>query len=205
MKQARYRLAHLGALAWGDPIHWANPGFWLVGICCRRMLTKYGTERQQAEFDADAYSADQSGSEISAAALIYFHVADRLPWGNLMNIVEKQIKTQNPDHDVFAEQVRMVRGTSSMDWMEALKRELKTKTLPYDTHPCLKARLKALGVSHKDALNLLLDHSAPRASDLIDDWPKIASDLGKKITARYRVYYFAIQEFKQFLTGKPME
>ena len=56
----------------------------------------------------------------------------------------------------------------------------------FDSHPCLKERLKAIGVSPRKALDMAVPSAEPPARALFANWELVEKLLTEKIIAIYR-------------------
>jgi hypothetical protein len=81
---------------------------------------------------------------------------------------------------------------------------LAQKTEPLDSHPCLKDRLKALGVSPRKALALALDQSRAPASALLPQWDLIERELTERLMTVLRIEHAAKMEMAQIILGGPV-
>lgn len=185
-----------------NPAHWVNPVMWVVGVLHQQACRRWAAHSQACEFAADAYAVEHAGPDVTGAALVYVHVADALPWANLSDLVETFVKTGEPTSRIFAEQAYLARRTGRATWQAACRKELAKRTGPLDAHPCLRARLRAMGISSRKALRLLLDESSPPARTLIDDWDHVEDRLGQKLTLPYRAQFLAKLELGQLWLGK---
>jgi hypothetical protein len=143
-----------------------------------------------------------NGPKEAAASLVLCEVPG-LPWARLMTVVEMCVSTGEPVSRVFAEQVRLTRTASRSEWEDAVRKALKETTGLFDSHPCLKERLKAMGVSAKEALRLALDTASPPARELIDDWDRVEAELSDLLVAPYREYWLLKREVAQIMLGRP--
>ncbi len=192
--------------AWFDehPDSSFNPLIWLVRLYHVLYRLSWAALSRQQEYAADALAAELVGEEILAASLIHLDVTERLPWSRLSSIVEASVEMNQPMREIFAEQVRRARATTFYDWQEALQKELKKKTGRLDSHPALKSRLAALGVSPKKALKLALDQAGEPVRELIPAWEAIEAELTERLIAPYREYYLAKREAAQIMLGRPL-
>jgi hypothetical protein len=99
----------------------------------------------------------------------------------------------------------MVQQTTPSEWEDALRRELKQPPEPFDSHPTLKARLAAIGVSPKKALRLALNQAGPPARDLFEHWETIERTLTERLLIPYREAYLAKREMAQIFLGRPLD
>jgi Zn-dependent protease with chaperone function len=182
-----------------------NPLVWLLRGYHVLFQYEWAAHSRQQEFAADRHEVAHVGKEEAAAALIHVTVTERLPWARLTSIVESCIATNEPLDRVFAEQVRRAESTSQSDWQDALRKELRRQTETFDSHPALKERLAAMGVSPKKALRLALDQSGPRARDLLDNWEAIEKELTERLLIPFREAYLAKREMAQIILGRPLD
>jgi Zn-dependent protease with chaperone function len=182
-----------------------NPLVWLMRLY--HLLYQYvrAAHSREQEFAADHHEVVEAGKKEAAAALILLTVPERLPWARLSSLVEARIATNEPLETAFAEQVRMIQLTTPSEWEEALRKELRQPTEPFDEHPCLKERLAAMGVSPKKALRLALDQTGQPARDLFENWEKIERILTDRLLVPFREAYLAKREIAQIFLGRPLE
>ena len=100
---------------------------------------------------------------------------------------------------IFAEQHRLAKAVTPVEWEEALRKELKERTTLFDSHPCLKERLAALGVSPRKALQAALDQAGPQALALLPQWEKLEKELTCRLMIAYREQHFAKMELWQMI------
>jgi Zn-dependent protease with chaperone function len=186
------------------PLSKLNPIVWLIcGYHLLYHLAAAAHSRAQ-EFAADRYEVLHVGKEVAAAALIRLTVPERLPWSRLSTVLEQHAATGLPATQLFAEQVRRARATSRSEWQDALAKELKRPTGAFDSHPALKDRLKALGVSPRKALQIVLDDSGPPAHELIPAWPKVERLLAETLIEPYRELHLIKRDVAQIFLGRPL-
>lgn len=142
------------------------------------------------------------GKDKAAAALLYTTVLAGMPWLRLSDIAESYAKANDRLDGIFAEQVRRVTTISPSDWQEACRREMKKKTGWLDTHPQLRERLGAMGVSPRKAMQLPVEASGPRASHLLPDWREIERKLTEWIVDIYRQHHAVKMEIAQIILGR---
>jgi Zn-dependent protease with chaperone function len=185
-------------------ISYINPLVWFLFLYHLLFRLLYAAHSRGEEYAADAYSVDQAGKENAAASLIYLSATEKLPWAKLGNVIDSIVRSGEPIQRVFAEQAERARLTTPDEWQTALKKALKEPTGVFDSHPCLKARLEAMGVSSKKALKLALDQAGAPVSTLIPQWERIEEQLSNKLLGPYREYYLAKMEAAQILLGRPV-
>ncbi len=186
------------------PLSKLNPLVWLLcGYHLLYRLTAAAHSREQ-EYAADRYEVAQVSKETAAASLILLTVTERLPWARLSTIVEQYAAGGQVAGQIFAEQVRRARTTSPSEWQDALRRELNRPTGSFDSHPALKERLAAMGVSPRKALRLVLDQSGPPAHELIPAWEEVEKLLAESLIEPYREYYLLKRDMAQVMLGRPL-
>ena len=175
---------------------WAvwNPLVWLIRLYHLVYVRLYFASKRCAEFLADSYYVDQVGEEDAATTLVLIHVLEHMPGANLANMAEQMAMANQRVDDFFAEQVRRLRGASRSAWEDALQRALREETEPYSTHPCLKDRLRPLGVKAREVLPLAMDLTGEPATALFTDWPAVEKRLSKKLQAFARVHFVGRQQ-----------
>lgn len=195
------------ALGWyfrTHPSSWGNPLVWFLALYHLAFHLAWARNSREQEYAADQYSVDQVGKDTAGAALVFLEVTGHLRWAQLSSMVEAFVATNEPMSQLFAEQVRRVRLTSKSDWEDAFRRAMRRGTGLFDSHPALKDRLKALGVSPRKAARQALELHGPPASDLIADWERVEKELSDRLIAPYREYYLAKMEMAQIILGRPV-
>jgi Zn-dependent protease with chaperone function len=185
-------------------ISYLNPLVWLTLLYHLFYRLAWAAHSRAREYAADQHEVQLVGKHVGAAALIHATVTEYLPWARLSAIIESCLATNQPLERVFAEQARLARETSKDDWQEACRKALKQKAGLFDSHPGLKDRLAAMGVSWRKALQLALDQSGPPARDLFADWDVIERELTERLVAPFREYYLAKMEVAQIILGRPV-
>jgi Zn-dependent protease with chaperone function len=182
-----------------------NPLVWLLRLYHLLYNLAWAADSRAREYAADRHIVAQVGKEAAAASLIHLTLTERLPGVRLSGIAEACLATGEPLHQIFAEQRQRAEGTDAYDWEEALRKELKGKTELFDSHPGLRDRLAALGVSPRKALKLALDLSGPPARELFPDWDKIEEEMTERLMIVYRENYLAKREMAQIFLGRPLD
>jgi Zn-dependent protease with chaperone function len=182
-----------------------NPLIWCMRLYHLLYNLVWAAHSRQQEFAADRHEVAEAGKKQAAASLILLTVTERLPWARLSSLVEGRIATNEPLEAAFAEQVRMVQQTSPSEWEDALRKELRQPTEPFNSHPCLKDRLAAMRVSPKRALRLALEQRGAPARDLFENWEGIEHELTERLLIPYRQAYLAKREMAQIFLGRPLE
>src|SRR5262249_12827240 len=170
-------MAVLQAYCAAYTIAYANPLVWFILLYHFVYRVVWAAHSRQQEFAADRHEVELNGPEEAAASLVLTEVPERLPWVRLMTVVEMAVRNGEPASRVFAEQVRLTQSASRSEWEDPVRKALKERTGLFDSHPCLKERLQAMGVPAKEALQLALDRSSPPARGLIDDWNRVEAEL----------------------------
>lgn len=178
-----------------------NPLAWLVrGYHRLYVLFWYANQRGQ-EYRADHHEVEQVGKDRAAAALMLVTLLHEMEWTELGAVAQACVEMNERMEDIFAEQVRRVRSASVADWEKALRRALKTSTGWFDSHPCLKDRLKALRVSPKKALRRAMDLSGEPATALFANWPVVEKFLTERILTIVRENYLARRECAEIVAA----
>jgi Zn-dependent protease with chaperone function len=154
-------------------------------------MARAARSRQQ-EYAADRHEVRESGAEAAAAALILVTVSQRMPWTRLSSLAESWAATNELPQRLFEEQARAVRALDTSEWQDALRKELKEPSGLFDTHPGLKDRLAAMGVSPKQALRLTPQLSGSPSHELFDKWwPQLEKRLADLLLAPFREAHIA--------------
>ncbi len=177
-------LAYLAAMA--------NLAVWAVRLYHLLYLLARAARSRQCEYAADRHQVEQSGAAAAAQALILLTAADRMPWTRLSSLAESWVQTNQPAHLLFEEHARAARATGPGDWQDAIRKELKQPTGFFDSHPCLKERLAALGFSPKKALHMTPALSGPPSHELFGRWwPKLEKQLADRLLVPFREAHLA--------------
>jgi len=183
----------------GQAAAYLNPLLWLVRLYHFSYRLAWAAHSRAQEYAADRHTVAQVGKYAAGAALIYLTVPERLPWVRLSSIAETCAATDQPMDKIFAEQHRLAKAVTPVEWEEALRKELKERTTLFDSHPCLKERLAALGVSPRKALQAALDQAGPQALALLPQWEKLEKELTCRLMIAYREQHFAKMELWQMI------
>jgi Zn-dependent protease with chaperone function len=181
-----------------------NPLVWIVRAYHWAYHLTWSAQSRQQEILADQQEVRQVGKEKAAAALLYTTVLSGLPWLRLSDIAESYAKANDRLEGIFAEQVRRATKISSSDWQEACRKEMKKKTGWFDSHPQLRERLAAMGVSPRKAIHLPVIQTGLPARDLLLGWPEIERQLTEWLVNLYRAHYAAKMEIAQIILGRPV-
>lgn len=175
---------------------WAvwNPLVWLIRLYHLVYVRLYFASQRGEEFLADSYYVDQVGAEDAATTLVLVHVLEHMPFANLANMAEQMALANMRVDDFFGEQVRRLRGASNAAWSDALPRALREETESYSTHPCLKDRLRPLGVKARDVLPRAMNLTGAPATAVFSDWPAVEKRLSKRLQAFARAYFVGRQQ-----------
>jgi Zn-dependent protease with chaperone function len=172
-----------------------NLAVWTVRLYHLLYALAYTVHSRQGEYAADQLSLEQSGAKVAAEALVVMAVVEGMPWIRLSSLAESWVATNQPAHRLFEEQERAARAMTPSEWQDAIRKEFKRETGIFASHPSLKERLKALGVSPKQAQRLLPELSGPAAYELFGAWwPKLEKQLCERLLAPYREAHLAKME-----------
>jgi Zn-dependent protease with chaperone function len=172
-----------------NPLVWVVRGYHWLYLLVQRLHSR------EQEFAADEHDAAQAGKQETAASLIYLDVIEELPWTRLSSVLESHAETGQRLDNMFAEQRERARSIDRDEWENAMRKALKKETGLLDSHPCLRERLKAVGVSPKKALGYALERSGPPIADRLRAWPGIE----KRMTSQLMVIYRQMQQDKMEL------
>jgi Zn-dependent protease with chaperone function len=191
-----HRFSNSTAMKW-------NPLVWLVRAYHYAFLLAWCAYSREAEYAADRQEVAIVGSEEAAATLILLEVMEKLPWSRLSSIASGYLRDRERIDNLFAEQVRRARTSDPEDWRSACQKLLKQKPSLFDTHPVLKARLKAMGVSPRKAVNLAIDlfREGEPAQNLFPNWPLLEKIMTRTVMDIFRQYCAAKQEMAQIFAG----
>jgi Zn-dependent protease with chaperone function len=182
-----------------------NPLVWVLRLYHLLYALVWAANSREQEYAADRQSVSVIGKEATGAALIYITLADKLPWLRLSSIAETSVATRQPVGQIFAEQRERAKHVGKLDWEEACEKELAEPTGWFDTHPCLRERLKGIRVAPRKALNLAMEqHAGKPACELIPLWPKIEKEMTERIVQIFRKVHQEKMEVGQILRGGPV-
>jgi Zn-dependent protease with chaperone function len=175
---------------------WAvwNPLVWLIRLYHLVYFRLYFASKRSQEFLADSYYVDQVGEEDAATTLVLINVLQHMPWANLASMAQKMALANQRVEFFFAEQVSRLRTASKSAWEDALRQALREDTEWDSTHPCLKDRLRPLGVKARAVLPLAMNLTGEPATALFADWPAVEKRLTKKLQAFARVHFVGRQQ-----------
>ena len=192
-------MAQLEIQFWQLPGSRWSPLIWMVrGYHFLYCVVLFAHMRQQ-EFAADRFEVKHVGKDQAGATTILLDVLHHLPWARLDAVAEDCVATNQPEDQIFAEQVRRARRADRSEWEDACRKALKERTKLFDTHPCLKERLKAIGVSPKKALRLAMDQSGEPATALFTNWKVVEKFLTDRVMDIVRENYLADQEYAEIV------
>lgn len=159
-----------------------------------------------AEFDADEQEIEHVGPEQSARTSILISAVEHLPLAELHAVAEQCVALQIPMRQLFTEQARRAQVASSEDWDTAFRKAYKASTKPFDTHPCLRERLKATGLTKKECRRLArnLNHDDDPAAVLVNNWEAVESALTDRLLVVVQEVYDAKMELAQLILGRPV-
>jgi Zn-dependent protease with chaperone function len=174
--------------------HNINPLTWLVRLYHLVFLVFFFANSRRQEFAADRHEVERVGAVNAGATTVLLEVLGAIKGTDLASVAESFIKFNMPLEDLFREQVRRIVSASFPDWEDAMKKALRTRTGWFDSHPRLKDRLAAVGVSPGKALNRALRFSGKPATTLFADWSIVEAVLSRMIVEIVRELYWARQQ-----------
>ncbi len=184
-------------------VRW-NPLVWILRGYHWLCFNAWAAYSRECEYRADRHEVAQVGKREAAAALVYLTVPQRFPWTRLGSIAESFAATSQPLDDLFSEQRQRLKSISKSEWEEAFRKELSVKTQRFDSHPCLRERLKAIGVSPKKALAQALEHVGPPMAEKLRTWPAIEKFLSRRTMLIARTYHQSKMEMAEIMLGRVM-
>jgi hypothetical protein len=164
----------------------------------------WAANSREQEFAADQHEVEVVGKQVAAQALLRATVTEYLPWTRLSSVVEASLESNEPVAKIFITQARQARSTRPSEWEDAFRKAMKQKTGIFDSHPSLKERLAALGVSPKKALPLLQMPPGAPACEMLPQWEKIELELSEKLLGPLREFYLARRDVAQILLSRPL-
>lgn len=188
-----------------NPLFWVminlfNPIPWIIVGYHRLFELAYAVNSREQAYAADRHSAGQSGPEATGESLIFMGVLEHTPYAHLSTIATSHLATNTHLDKIFSEQAQRAGGLDAYEWQRACKKALGARTHWFDSHPCLKDRLKALGISSKKAQEMTLDQAdSPPATQLIDNWKELESRMTGKLMGRFQEHYQFEQDMAQVM------
>jgi Zn-dependent protease with chaperone function len=190
------RLLQRGGWSLLNPLTWLIRGYHLL------YSLAWAADSRAQEYAADLHEEELVGAKLAASSLILISVTEQMPWVRLSSIAEGCVQAREPMQAIFAEQARRARAARPSEWEDACRRALKEKTGLFDSHPCLKERLRAMGVSPRQALALAVPSSDAPARELCRNWKLIEKLMTEKIMLLYHEAHQRKKEVAQIFLGR---
>ncbi|MCA9069119.1 MAG: M48 family metalloprotease [Planctomycetaceae bacterium] len=183
-----------------------NPLGWLFRGYHFLFRWAWATAQREQEFAADRYQVQRIGKKQTARTLIAVSIIDEMPWSRLSSVAEWFAVMRTRNISVYGEQVRRARQVTPSQWQEACRKALKQKTESFDSHPGLRERLKAIGVSPKMALELAagLRPAETTCSEFIQNWDEIDESMSAFLVALVQSDHEEKREMAAILLGRPV-
>lgn len=197
-------MSHLEARFRARPSANLNPLIWLLRLYHLLYRLAWAANSRNQEHAADRHFVALVGKESAAATLLHTTLPERLPYIRLSSIAQACLSTNEPIERIFTEQRDRARTIADFEWREALEKELREETSWFDSHPGLRDRLKAIGVTPKKALKLALKQTGPPARDLFPLWEAIEKELTERLMMMYRRQHLEKLEMAQIILGRPL-
>jgi Zn-dependent protease with chaperone function len=183
-----------------NPVLWIlvtslNPVFWLIYAYHFTFALLWSFNSRCQEFAADQQQVRQIGKKGAAAALLHVVITENLPWASSAALAE--VAANDPLDQIFKEQARRAQTVDADEWRKACRKQLAKETGWFDSHPALKDRLRGMGVSPRQALDLSLDQSGPPSTELFADWDALENILSQDLVSAQLEYQLARQETAQ--------
>lgn len=184
-----------------------NPFVWLLRGYHRLFALAFFANSRAQEFVADEWEIEHVGPKQSARTSILLSAMEHLPNTQLAAVAETCVALNLPSMQVFSEQVARLRQASAEDWEAAFRKAAKARTKAFDSHPCLKERLKPTGLSKKQCLQIArrLNRGGEPAATLVENWEAVERQLSDRIVSIVHEYYQAKMEAAQILLGGPVQ
>jgi Zn-dependent protease with chaperone function len=179
-----------------------NPLAWMIRGYHFLFNVAWAANKRSQEFAADRHEVELVGKEVAASSTVLFTITELMPWVRLSAIAESCVAARESMQAIFAEQARRARAARPSEWQDACRKALKQKTGLFDTHPCLRERLQAMGVSPRAALRLAVPSAEPPARALFANWDLVEKLLTEKIMAIFREVYQQKMELAQVFTRR---
>lgn len=181
-----------------NPLGWLLRGYHLL------FRVAYAANQREQEYAADRYQIQRIGKKRTARTLIAVSAIDEMPWSRLSSVAEWFAVMRTRNLSVYGEQVRRARQVTPSQWQEACRRALKQTPAVFDSHPCLRNRLKAMGVSPKMAIQLAAElrpaETAP--AEFIQNWEEIEESLSSFLVALVQSQQEKKREMAAILLGR---
>ena len=204
-RTARWHRAmmHVEYALWEMP--W-NPLGWVLRTYHWLFRRAWAAEQRKREVLADEKEVELVGVKQSAQTLIAMSSIDEMPWSRLASVAEWFAIMPSRDTSIFREQVKRARQTTPAQWQDACRRALKRKTKQFDSHPCLRDRLRAIGVSPKKAIALAgkLRHDQSDPADYIDGWDEIDDAISALMIGLVQEIQQNKRDFASVVLGRPV-
>ncbi len=183
-----------------------NPLGWLLRGYHVLFRWAWAADRQVREYAADRHEVQLVGKKQAALTLIALTVIEEMPWSRLTSVAEWFAMMPTREKSVFAEQVRRARQASTSEWEDACRRALKRKTGMFDSHPCLRDRLRAIGVSAKKAIALAAKLRPGEAdpAEFIDGWDAIESAMSAFLIELVQIVQQDKRDMAAIIMGRPV-
>jgi len=176
-----------------------NPLTWIIrGYHQLLLLALYASSREQ-EYAADAQAAEVMGKKETALTLALIDTIHRIPWLSMESIGTSMAMHHKKGESVFGELKMRARSMSIVDWEEAFTKAWKHETSLFDTHPCLKDRIKALKVKRKTILTQLGRDPSPPLAQEMPIWAGLEKKLTEILVVIFRERQRTIVELQQML------
>jgi len=176
-----------------------NPLTWLIrGYHQLLLLALYASSREQ-EYAADAQAAELIGKKETALTLALIDTIHRIPWLGMESIGTSLAMHKNTGETVFTELRARARSMSVVDWEEAFTTAWRQETSLYDTHPCLKDRIKALSVKRKTILAQLGQDPSPPLAQEMPVWKGLEKKLTNILVLIFQERQQQLAEIQQLL------
>jgi hypothetical protein len=110
-----------------------------------------------------------------------------------------------PLEQIYSEQAKRANQLSASQWEDACRKALKAKTDLFDSHPCLRERLQAVGVSPQRAMEIArsLEQTGKPATALFANWSVVEKLLTERVLTRVREIQSVRRAVAALVLGRP--
>jgi Zn-dependent protease with chaperone function len=208
LRQGRMRRMSMGLLVATfeeRPASLLNPLTWVIRGYHFLYAVAFFLNSRDQEFAADRHEADLVGPETAATTSVLISALEELPWANLFAIAESSGELRIPLEQIYSEQAKRAKQLSASQWEDACRKALKAKTDLFDSHPCLRERLQAVGVSPQRAMEIArsLEQTGKPATALFANWSVVEKLLTERVLTRVREIQSVRRAVAALVLGRP--
>jgi Zn-dependent protease with chaperone function len=208
LREGRTRRMSMGVLVASfeeRPASVLNPLTWIIRGYHFLYAVAFSLNSRDQEYAADRHEAQLVGPDTAATTSVLISALEALPWANLFSIAESSSEMRIPLEQIYSEQAKRSKQLSASQWEDACRKALKAKTDLFDSHPCLRERLHAIGVSSQRAMEIArtLEQTGKPATALFVNWSVVEKLLTERVVARVREVTQFRRAVAALVLGKP--